>query len=216
MQVRKNDTRGYVVHPEKLITSYRSFSCMSYQNPNYNGWGPVITINDDRAEPGFTTPWHPHRDLDIISYIIKGEMIHEDNLGNKLTAKVGQLQHMWCGDEIHHTEGNPGTETSRYLQIWIQPGFVCTEKPYYELVERDMNYGILPIKWKNPNIVVSGGILNDTITVSNSYVLVLEGSCTVADRTLEEGDSCELLESVTVVPNGYTHLLTFTIKNNRE
>ena len=152
---------------------------MSYHDPHYMNWGPLRTINDDRAEPGFSTPWHPHYNLDILGYVISGTVHHVDNLGNDVTANPGQVQHMWCGSEIQHSEANDSSETNRYLQIWIKPESGADPNPYYELVDRDPYYAPLPMAFKNTHIQVSGGLLRDSIQLTNSYLLVLEGSCNI-------------------------------------
>jgi len=207
---RSASTRGRIVHPQKLITSYRSFSCNTYYDPKYTNWGPVVTINDDRAEPGFVTPWHPHRNLDILGYVIEGKVNHIDNLGNNLTAEAGQVQHMWCGDEIQHSEGNTSDVANRYLQIWIKPETVADPKPYYELIDRSPYYAPLPIAFKNPSIQVNGGLLKDSIRLSHSYLLVLEGECSIGSQSLKEGDSAEIDQAVIVDPGLLSHILVFS------
>ena len=213
MKIRKHETRGVVQSPrtEKII-SYRSFDCMSYQAPEYPDWGPIDTINDDHTQPGFITTWHSHLNLDILGYVIKGEVHHIDNQGNDVIARAGQVQHMWCGSGIWHTEGNDAEQDNRYLQIWIRPDHKSTVPPFYELVDRNPNFSKLPIDFKNSSIEVWAGNLTEQMTLNNaSYLLVLEGSCTVNDYVLNEGDALDIDEPAMITSNNNAHVILFKL-----
>jgi quercetin 2,3-dioxygenase len=213
MKIRKHETRGVVQSPRTgKIISYRSFDCMSYQSPEYPDWGPIDTINDDRTEPGFITTWHSHLNLDIFGYIIKGQVHHIDNQGNDVIANEGQVQHMWCGSGIWHTEANDSNQDNRYLQIWIRPDHKSSDPPFYELVDRDLNFNKLPIDIKNSSLEVWAGNLNNPITLDNiCYLLVLEGSCTVNEFKLDEGDAIDIDQPVTVQSHNNAHIILFKI-----
>ena len=213
MKIRPADTRGKIRPPRTgLLTSYRSFSFEGYFDARFINWGPIKTINDDRADPGFITMWHQHTDLDILSYVVKGEVYHKDNLGNELVAVPGQVQHMWCGSGLWHSEANNGTETNRYLQIWIRPQRKVVESdPVYTLVNRTKEFSKLPIEFKNTNIEVWAGEFSGTFITKNSYMLVLEGCCTVDGESLIEGDAVEIQDSVTVTATTTAHLLLFEL-----
>jgi redox-sensitive bicupin YhaK (pirin superfamily) len=219
MKIRPADTRG-IIKPLRtgLITSYRSFSFEGYRDPRFINWGPIKTINDDRTEPGFVTTWHEHKNLDILSYVVQGEVYHKDNLDNELVAVPGQVQHMWCGDSIWHSEANYGSETNRYLQIWITHDELVDPTPTYELVTRSKEFSQLPIRFKNPNIQVWAGEFTGTFITQNSYMLVLEGTCTVNGEVLEAGDAVETVDSIAVISHNIAHLLLFelnTIQTHR-
>jgi quercetin 2,3-dioxygenase len=216
IKIRHNSERGCRTPKNlPLLTSYRSFSFEDYQDPNYLSWGPIKTINDDRAQPNFVTLWHEHKHLDILSYVIKGEVYHKDNLGNELVARPGQVQHMWCGDSIWHSEANPSTEPNRYLQIWImyeQQDTPADMTPKYRLVDRSTTFAPLPIRYANPNVVVYAGIMeDDVINEGRAYLLVLEGSCMINGELLEEGASAELYEETRIKRIGDTHIILFEI-----
>jgi redox-sensitive bicupin YhaK (pirin superfamily) len=218
MKIRPNNTRGRVRPPRTgLLTSYRSFSFEGYQDPRFINWGPIKTINDDRTQPGFVTTWHEHKNLDILSYVVRGEVYHKDNLGNELIARPGQVQHMWCGNGIWHSEANKGTETNRYLQIWFMHNELAVDPAAkYELVTRNKEFSQLPIKFKNPNIQVWAGDFEGSFTTQNSYMLVLEGECLVNGELLTEGDAVETVDSVTVVSHKAAHLLLFELNTLQE
>jgi quercetin 2,3-dioxygenase len=212
MQIRPANTRGQV-RPSRtgLLTSYRSFSFEGYRDPRFINWGPIKTINDDRTEPGFVTTWHEHKDLDILSYVVQGEVYHLDNLGNEVVAVSGQVQHMWCGDSIWHSEANKGTETNRYLQIWITHAELADPVPKYQLVNRNKEFSKLDINFKNPCIEVWAGEFIGTFITQNSYMLVLEGSCLVNGELLEAGDAVETEDPITVISENTAHLLLFEL-----
>jgi len=218
IKIRHNSERGCRT-PENLplLTSYRSFSFEDYQDPIYINWGPIKTINDDRAQPNFVTLWHEHKHLDILSYVVKGQVYHKDNLGNELVAQAGQVQHMWCGDGIWHSEANTSTEPNRYLQIWIMYEVQDTPAdmtPAYKLINRSPTFAPLPVKLANPDITVYAGVMEDNvINDSIAYLLVVEGACRINGEVLEEGASAELYEQVTIERIGPTHIILFELNN---
>jgi len=214
MKIRPANTRGFV--PTSRLghdnyQSYRSFSCMSYFDPKYTNWGPVVAINDDRTKPGFVTAWHEHCALDIINYMISGECRHRDNQGNDNTARTGQVQHFWCGTSIWHELSNESTEPSRYLQIWIYPDTIDWDRtPKYNFIDREPTFAQLPIEFKNSRIQIWAGLLDQNMFTQNSYLLVLEGSCKVDGVILNEGDAVEIVDSL-VEPVEIPHLLLFEL-----
>ena len=215
MKYRTNAERGYIGCSrlgEPNYESRRSFDFEGYQSGVYLNWGPVVTINDDVTQPGFITSHHEHKNLDILSYVVRGTVKHHDNLGNNLVAHAGQVQHMSCGTGIWHTEANPGSDANRYLQIWIvsnrwnQPW-----TPKYTLVDRDPEFGLLPIELHNTRLAVRSGILQGTYTpTGSSYLLQLEGTSVCAGYTLAEGDSLEITGPCDVDSEG-GHCLLFTM-----
>ncbi|MBB6447973.1 pirin family protein [Bacillus benzoevorans] len=97
------------------------FSFAGYYNPDNIQFGVLRVINDDlvEAQTGFDT--HPHRDMEIISYVVNGELTHGDSMNNKNTITRGQVQYMSAGTGVYHSEYNLGEDTLRFLQIWIFP-----------------------------------------------------------------------------------------------
>lgn len=214
MKYRSNAERGYIGHSrlgEDNYESRRSFDFEGYQSGVYLNWGPVVTINDDRTKPGFITGYHEHQQLDILSYVVEGQVKHHDNLGNDLVAHAGQVQWMSCGQGIWHTEANPGPENNRYLQIWIRPtGWHPNWEPKYTLITRQPGFDLLPLELKNSRLDVRAGHLEGTHRVDAwSYLLVLEGSCRVEDYELSEGDSLDITRPCEIQGQG-AHILLFT------
>jgi redox-sensitive bicupin YhaK (pirin superfamily) len=97
------------------------FSFADYYNPNNVHFGVLRVINDDLIEAGTGFDTHPHKDMEIISYVVNGELTHGDNMGNKNTISRGQIQYMSAGTGVYHSEHNLGTDLARFLQIWIFP-----------------------------------------------------------------------------------------------
>lgn len=216
MKIRRSNTRGYVSKSwqnQDTYQSWRSFSCMSYEDPEYLGFGPLLTINDDTTQPGFITTWHEHKNLDIINYMIKGHCRHVDSLGNDNVAGPGQIQHFWCGESIWHHLTNDSDSENRYLQIWIEPNTVIQNtKPSYQFINRNPEFSKLPIDFKNNKIEVWAGDLNQHLVTSNmTYILVLEGSCKINNEILNAGDAVELYTETLVQPINQAHIILFEL-----
>lgn len=212
MIFRSADTRGHIVKSwknEDNYESYRSFSCMSYQDPSYTNWGPVVTINDDRTRPGFETTYHEHKGLDILNYMIEGECRHVDNLGNDNVASAGDIQHFWCGPSIWHTLSNESKLPARYLQIWIQPNLLCVDPPAYQFIKRPREFSEVPIKFKNTRFSMSAGFLTEPLVTEWAYLFVAEGSCKANGVELSEGDAIEINAECLIEGDG--HVILFEL-----
>ncbi|RVU55018.1 pirin family protein [Anaerosphaera multitolerans] len=103
------------------LRSVFHFSFAEYRNPNNVNFGKLRVINDDLVEPGTGFDTHPHRDMEIVSYVIKGELTHKDSMGHERTLSRGSAQYMSAGTGILHSEYNKGNEILRFMQIWIFP-----------------------------------------------------------------------------------------------
>lgn len=103
------------------LNACHHFSFADYYDPNRMGFGPLRVWNDDRIKAGTGFPLHPHRDMEIVTYVRRGAVSHEDNLGNKGRTQAGQVQVMSAGTGIRHAEFNLEDEDLDLFQIWVQP-----------------------------------------------------------------------------------------------
>jgi len=103
------------------LDSWHSFSFAGHHHPNWMGFGPLRVINDDTIAPGRGFGMHPHRDMEIITVMIEGQLNHRDSMGNSGVIRSGDVQRMTAGTGIVHSEINEGTTPCRLLQIWIEP-----------------------------------------------------------------------------------------------
>jgi quercetin 2,3-dioxygenase len=130
LEVRRSAERGYFDHG--WLKSYHTFSFADYHDPAWIAYGPLRVINDDRVAPGQGFGKHGHRDMEIITYLLEGELEHQDSMGNGSIIRVGDVQRMSAGTGVTHSEFNPSDKQEVHLlQIWIHPE-VTRLAPGYE------------------------------------------------------------------------------------
>jgi len=213
------------------LRSIFHFSFAEYFNPLNINFGALRVINDDLIEPneGFDT--HPHQDMEIITYVIDGELTHQDSMGNKRTLSRGQVQYMSAGTGVFHSEHNYGDKLLRLLQIWVFP-----DKKGYS-----PNYGDYIFEWdlrKNKWLhLVSGQQGNAPIKINQdvnfyvveldkgneitfevnknrqAYLVQIEGESQINDVTMKERDGLEIIEEdVTIKAVDCSHILVIEMK----
>lgn len=120
LTLRLSQDRGFADHG--WLQSAHSFSFADYHDVAHMGFGPLRVINDDVVAPGRGFGMHGHRDMEIVTYVLQGELAHKDSLGNGASILPGDVQRMTAGKGIMHSEFNPNPSASTHLlQIWIQP-----------------------------------------------------------------------------------------------
>jgi quercetin 2,3-dioxygenase len=215
--LRPASTRGTFDHGWHKTA--HTFSFGDYHDPEHMGFGPLRVINDDVVAPGQGFGMHPHRDMEILTYIISGTLAHQDSLGNTEQIKAGQLQRMTAGRGIRHSEFNASkTDPVHLLQIWVMPSQRGLEPSYEDL---DLSAaasssgsplrlvaaprggdGVLTINQDARMYLAQFGMAQ-TAKLSlaagrSAYVQVFNGRVRVGDEVLGPGDGASISEESSV------------------
>ncbi|TCV80232.1 pirin family protein [Sulfurirhabdus autotrophica] len=221
IKIRKSTDRGHANHG--WLDSWHSFSFAEYYDPEYMGFGSLRVINDDRIAAGAGFPTHPHRDMEIITYIMEGALEHKDSMGTGSVIRPGDVQRMTAGTGITHSEFNASeTEPIHLLQIWIQPNqkgltpgyeqktFTTTDKQgHLRLVASpDGRDGSVTI---HQDAAMLAGLLEKDDQVSYSlaadrkaYLHVARGEVEVNGIELKSGDAAAITQETTLSLSTHT------------
>ena len=209
MHLRKSNERGFADHG--WLKSYHSFSFANYYDPDYMGWGNLRVINDDYIEVGGGFGEHSHRNMEIITYVISGQLAHKDNMGNIKTINPGEVQRMSAGRFVVHSEFNSAKDDITHLiQIWIEPNIKNIEPSYEQkTIPQPSKEGKLVLiassNKTDTSVLIHAdaslyvGIFNQDQETSLSlnlnrkaYVHLIRGELEVNDIQLKSGDALML------------------------
>ncbi len=173
--IRRANERGHAEHG--WLDTYHTFSFADYYDPKWMGFRTLRVINDDLVMPGMGFGTHPHRDMEIITYVLSGALQHKDSMGNGRVIRPGEVQYMAAGTGVLHSEFNPSKdEAVHLLQIWILPDRSGLEPRYAEKSLADAPKGRF-------NLVVSKAGRDGSLAINqdaNLYVARLEPGNAVA------------------------------------
>ena len=209
LQIRKSQERGYADHG--WLRSYHSFSFADYYDPEHVEFGALRVINEDRVAAGKGFGTHAHRDMEIISYVLEGQLEHKDSIGTGSIIEPGDVQRMSAGSGVRHSEFNPSRDHPvHFLQIWIQPDQRGIPPSYEQkrfdseakrgrlclIASPDGRDGSVTI---HQNAYVYAGLFDNgeravhTLDPSRrAYAHVARGEISVNDETLKAGDAAKL------------------------
>ena len=219
-EIRKSTDRGHANHG--WLDSFHSFSFGEYHDEQHMGFGPLRVINEDRVNAGGGFGTHGHRDMEIISYVLDGELAHKDSMGTGSVIRPGDVQRMSAGSGVRHSEFNHAKDqTTHFLQIWIQPNVTGIPPSYEEknftaeekrgrlrlIASSDGEDGSVLI---HQDAKLYAGLFDGTETASLNiaagrlaYVHVARGTVTVNGVTLKNGDALKVSDTATIeIGNG--------------
>ena len=212
--IRKANERGHANHG--WLDSYHTFSFANYYDPQWMGYRSLRVINDDLVMPGMGFGTHPHRDMEIITYVLSGALEHKDSMGNGRTIRPGEVQYMAAGTGIQHSEFNPSSEEAVHLlQIWIQPDRKGATPHYAEKSMKDAPEGKLNLvtskTGRDGSIAINqdadlwlgklgaGNRVTHTLAPGrHAWVHVAEGEVSLNGKTLSGGDAAAIDEKGSV------------------
>jgi redox-sensitive bicupin YhaK (pirin superfamily) len=206
--IRPASERGHANHG--WLDSNFSFSFAEYYDPRHMGFRALRVINEDVVAPQMGFGKHPHRDMEILSYVLEGAVQHEDSMGSSEILRPGELQHMSAGSGVRHSEMNPSaTEPFHMLQIWLMPNalgiapkyeqkrFGVQDEPnkFHLLASKDGRDGSFVIHSDAELLAAkldAGGTVEHTFRGGYGWLQIARGSVTVAGGRLKAGDGLQL------------------------
>jgi redox-sensitive bicupin YhaK (pirin superfamily) len=211
IRIRKGSERGFFDHG--WLRTHHTFSFGGYQDPRFMGYRSLRVLNDDRIAPSTGFPTHPHRDMEIISYVAEGALEHRDSMGHGSVIRPGELQRMTAGTGLTHSEFNPSeSEETRLLQVWILPERQGLEPGYEQkrfdeaeragrlrlVASRDGRDGSVTL---HQDVSIYAARLGEGETVRHelapgraAWVQVVRGRLRLGDVALKDGDGAAVEE----------------------
>lgn len=210
LTIRKSLERGFADHG--WLKSFHSFSFANYYDPNHMGFRSLRVINQDSIEGGMGFGSHPHRDMEIITYVTKGVLEHKDSMGNTEKIVPGEVQKMSAGTGVVHSEYSASPDQTELFQIWIMPQ-TSGGKPSYGqksfekeinaqkltlVVSRDGREGSIAIKQDADLFIArlkSGQDISFEVRSNRGvWIQLIKGEILINDQVLSAGDAASTSE----------------------
>lgn len=208
IKIRRSNERGHANHG--WLDTYHSFSFADYYDPQNMGFRDLRVINEDFIEAAQGFPTHGHRDMEIVTYVINGEVSHRDSMGNGETVKRNEVQRMTAGTGVLHSEFSSPSETTHILQIWLLPEKRNLQPSYEQkiftddekrgslklIASRGGDHGSIHI---NQDVKLYASILNGGERISldiesgrHAWIQLISGSLSVNGNRLDAGDGAAI------------------------
>jgi hypothetical protein len=229
MTIRRSEERGHADHG--WLKTCHTFSFAEYHDPGHMGFRSLRVINDDHVAPGGGFGTHPHRDMEIITYVLSGALEHKDSMGNGRIIRPSEVQYMAAGTGVQHSEFNPSEkEPVHLLQIWIQPDRKGA-KPRYEeksmakakpgelhlIASKSGRENSIAIN-QDADLYVAKLANGDKVTHElrpqrHAWVHVAQGDVTLNGQRLQSGDAAALSDEsgLSLTANGDSQVLLFDL-----
>ncbi len=220
LTLRKSAERGFVNHG--WLKTFHTFSFANYYDPNHMGFRSLRVINQDRIDGGTGFGAHPHRDMEIITYVTKGELEHQDSMGNKTRILPGEVQRMSAGTGVTHSEYSISKEETELFQIWIIPESEGGKPSYGQksfkdeisandkvlVVSRDGRDGSISIK-QDADLYISNLLSGQETSFEvrlnrGIWIQVVKGQVSVNDQLVSAGDALSTEDPQTLLINAKT------------
>lgn len=229
MTIRRSEERGHADHG--WLDSWHTFSFAGYYDPQHMGFRSLRVINDDKVAPGGGFGTHPHRDMEIITYILSGALEHKDSMGNGRIIRPGEVQYMAAGTGVQHSEFNPSEkEPVHLLQIWIQPDHKGAKPRYEEKSMAKAKLGVLHLIAsksgrdgsiainQDADLYVAKLVSGDESTHElrsqrHAWIHMAKGDVSVNGQRLQSGDAAALSDEsgLSLTANGDSQVLLFDL-----
>lgn len=223
IKIRRKAEHGNINHG--WLNTYHHFSFANFFDPKKMGYGPLRVLNDDYINGKTGFDMHPHRDMEIVTYVIDGSLTHKDSLNNERKVTRGQVQYMSAGTGIFHSEHNREDETLRLLQIWILPRTLGGMPNYgdYLFEEKDRLDKWLHFVGQKGTVKLNQDV-NFYVTETDKefefkvnpgrqiYLVNIEGVTNVNGLELVEGDALMADEDLNFTPKDKSHVLVIEMK----
>jgi quercetin 2,3-dioxygenase len=226
--IQRSAQRAHFAHG--WLDTYHSFSFADYYDPDNQNWGALRVFNDDTVAGGEGFPTHPHRDMEIVTYVLSGELAHRDSIGSHGIVGPGGVQFMSAGTGVRHSEyNNKPDQPLHFVQMWVLPGVMGTEPLYGQMdfaseSRRDRWLAVLsgqerveaPIRiTQDASFYVARlegtTIVHEFVPKRYGFLFVADGSVDVNGEALRAGDAVRLYDVARLATGGHGEIVLWDL-----